>query len=175
MQSYTTPGGAKVAPNVNAVTQLMLRADAAPDHDALGYRDGAGFSYVSTAELLDNVREIAAGMVAWGVEKGDRVALYCGTRMEFTYFDYAIWAAGAATTTIYETSSPDQVGWIIKDSGSVLAIAETLTMAETVNAVAADLPDCRGVLAIDGGATVFKSLVHRSLQCFNALDDRRDS
>ena len=152
MQSYTTPGGTKVAPNVNAVSQLLLRADAAPDHDALSYRDGAGFSYISTSELLDTVREIAAGLVAWGVEKGDRVALYCGTRVEFTYFDYAIWAAGAATTTIYETSSADQVEWIIRDSGSVLAIAESLTMAETVNSVMDELPECRGVLAIDGGA-----------------------
>jgi len=152
MQSYTTPGGAKVAPNVNAVTQLMLRADAAPDHNALGYRDGVGFSYVSTSDVVANVREIAAGLVAWGVEKGDRVALYCGTRIEFTYFDYAIWAAGAATTTIYETSSPDQVSWIIRDSGSVLAVAESLSMAETVNSVSDELPDCRGVLAIDGGA-----------------------
>ena len=59
MQSYTTPGGAKVAPNVNAVSQLQLRADAAPDHDALGYRDGAGFSYISTSELLDTVRELS--------------------------------------------------------------------------------------------------------------------
>jgi len=152
MQSYTTPGGAKVAPNVNAVTQLMLRADAAPDHNALGYRDGVGFSYVSTSDVVANVREIAAGLDARGVEKGDRVALYCGTRIEFTYFDYAIWAAGAATTTIYETSSPDQVSWIIRDSGSVLAVAESLSMAETVNSVSDELPDCRGVLAIDGGA-----------------------
>lgn len=152
MQSYTTPGGVKVAPNVNAVSQMMLRADAAPDHRALAYRDGGGFAYVSTKELLDTVKEIAAGLVAWGVEKGDRVALYCGTRKEFTYFDYAIWAAGAATTTIYETSSADQVKWIVADSGSVLAIAETLEMADTVNSVMDELPDCRSVLAIEGGA-----------------------
>jgi long-chain acyl-CoA synthetase len=152
MQTYTTPGGAKVAPNVNAVSQLLLRADAAPDHKALAYRDGVGFSYVTTSEMADTVREIAAGLVAWGVEKGDRIALYCGTRVEFTYFDYAIWAAGAATTTIYETSSADQVRWIIADSESVLTIAESLTMADTVSSVMDELPNCRGVLAIDGGA-----------------------
>lgn len=150
MQTFTTPGAKPVAPNDNAVTQLRVRADSAPDAPALAFRDGAGFTTVTAANFFMTVREIAAGLVAWGVEPGDRVALYCGTRIEFTYFDYAIWAAGAATTTIYETSSADQVQWILSDSGSVLAIAETKDMAATAESVRAE--SCRGVVAIDDGA-----------------------
>lgn len=124
MQTYTTPGGVTVPPHDNVVKQLMVRADAAPNHVAMSYRDGDGFTGVSTAALWQTVQDIAAGLVALGVQRGDRVALHSSTRIEFTYFDYAIWAAGAATSTIYETSSADQVKWILQDSGAVALISE---------------------------------------------------
>ena len=79
MQTFTTPGGVQVPPNVNAVTHLKLRADAAPDHPALAYRDGDSFTTVSSAEFWATVREIAAGLIAAGVNQGDRVALFSGT------------------------------------------------------------------------------------------------
>ena len=152
MQTYTTPGGITVAPNVNVVQQLMVRADAAPDHAALSYRDGAAFVPVTTRELWETVQELAAGLVALGVQKGDRVALHSATRIEFTYFDYAIWAAGGATTTIYETSSPDQVKWIIQDSGAVALISENADTRASYDEVKGDLPECRNVFVIDEGA-----------------------
>jgi len=152
MQTYTTPGGITVAPNVNVVQQLMVRADAAPNHAALSYRDGDKFMPVTTREMWETVQELAAGLVALGVQKGDRVALHCATRIEFTYFDYAIWAAGAATTTIYETSSPDQVKWIIQDSGAVALISEGADTYASYDEVKGELPDCRNVFVIDDGA-----------------------
>jgi long-chain acyl-CoA synthetase len=152
MQTFTTPGGVQVAPNVNAVTHLKVRADAAPDHPALAYRDGDSFTTVSSAEFWATVREIAAGLIAAGVNQGDRVALFSGTRIEFTYFDYAIWAAGGATTTIYETSSADQVKWIISDSGSVVLISENDATTETYRSVADDLPNCKSIFSIEDGA-----------------------
>lgn len=124
MKTYTTPGAVGVEPEFNVVQQLLKRVESSPDHPALAYRDGDAFVDVSTSELWVIVRELAAGLVAAGVQKGDRVALHSGTRIEFTYFDYAIWAAGAATTTIYETSSAEQVRWILSDSGSVVLITE---------------------------------------------------
>jgi len=109
MKTFTTPGATSVDTQVNVVAQLLERVDKAPDHPALSYREGDSFVEVSTADMWRTVRDLAAGLVAAGVNKGDRVALHSGTRIEFTYFDYAIWAAGAATTTIYETSSVEQV------------------------------------------------------------------
>jgi len=152
MQTYTTPGGTTVAPNVNIVQQLMLRADAAPDHPALAYRDGDHFTTVSTSELWATVQELAAGLVASGIRKGDRVALHCGTRIEFTYLDYAIWAAGAATTTIYDTSSAEQVKWIISDSGSVALLSENAGTLATYDEVKGDLTGVQNVFVIDDGA-----------------------
>ena len=152
MQTYTPPDGPTVPPNVNAVQQLMVRADAAPDHPALAYRDGDRFTTVSTREFWETVRELAAGLVAAGVKPGDRVGLHCGTRIEFTYFDYAIWAAGAAATTIYETSSPEQVRWILSDSGAVALVSENAATMAAFEEVEKELHGVTRVFVIENGA-----------------------
>jgi long-chain acyl-CoA synthetase len=152
MKTYTSPGGVTVPPSVNAVQQLMVRADNQPDHPALSYRDGDEFVDVSTKEFWDTVVDLAAGLIAAGIKKGDRVALHCGTRIEFTYFDYAIWAAGAAVTTIYETSSPEQVKWILNDSGSKALVSENAATLAVYDEVSKDIPECRGVFVIEDGA-----------------------
>ncbi len=152
MKTYTTPGAAQVAEELNVVQQLIKRVEESPDHAALAYREGDRFVDVSTAEMWEMVRELAAGLVAAGVNQGDRVALHTGTRIEFTYFDYAIWAAGAATTTIYETSSAEQVEWILKDSGCVALISENADTLGAYEEVAENVSTCRSVFVIDDGA-----------------------
>jgi len=152
MQTYTTPGGVAVSRHVNVIEQLQARAHEAPEHPALAYRDGDRFVTVATKDFWETVTELAAGLVAAGIDKGDRVALHCSTRIEFTYFDYAIWAAGAATTTIYETSSAEQVAWIISDSGSVALVTENVDTLAVFDEVADGLKECRSVFVIDDGA-----------------------
>ena len=152
MQTYTTPGGTSVAPSVNAVQQLMVRADAAPDHPALAYRDGDHFTHVSTAEFWETVQELAAGLVAAGIKQGDRVGLHSSTRIEFTYFDYAIWAAGAATTTIYDTSSAEQILWILSDSESVALVTENDESLAVFEEVEDNLHGIKSVFVIENGA-----------------------
>ncbi len=80
---------------------------------------------VTAQEFLDEVFEVAKGIIAVGVESGDRVALLADTRYEWAVMDFAIWAAGAVTVPIYSSSSLSQVQWIIEDSGAVLAVTET--------------------------------------------------
>ena len=103
MKTFTTPGAASVDQEVNVVAQLLKRVEQAPDHPALSYRDGDAFVDVSTEDMWEMVRELAAGLVAAGIDKGDRVALHSGTRIEFTYFDYAIWAANRPACTARAT------------------------------------------------------------------------
>jgi long-chain acyl-CoA synthetase len=152
MKTYTSPGGVNVAPSVNAVQQLMVRADTQPEYPALMYRVGDEFVSVSTREFYDTVVDLAAGLIAAGISKGDRVALHSGTRIEFTYFDYAIWAAGAAVTTIYETSSPEQIKWILNDSGSKALVTENAATLEAYDEVSKEIAECRGVFVIEDGA-----------------------
>ena len=71
------------------------------------------------------MQALAKGLIAKGIAPGDRVALMSKTRYEWTLADYAIWCAGAVTVPIYETSSSEQVAWILGDSGAVAMIAES--------------------------------------------------
>ena len=152
MRTYTSPGEVPVEAGDNPISQLLEMADVQPDAAALAYEDGGRFVDVSTRAMADTVLELAAGLVALGVESGDRIALFSGTRMEFTLLDYAIWASGCATVTIYETSSAEQVQWIVGDSDSVVLVCETEAMKGIFDEVAASLPECRELLVIESGA-----------------------
>jgi long-chain acyl-CoA synthetase len=152
MQTFTSPGEVALDPTDNPIAQLLIAAEDHPNRPALAYKDGNGFVDVSFKEMAETVVELAAGLVALGVEPGDRISLFSSTRMEFTLLDYAIWAAGCATTTIYETSSAEQVEWIVGDSDSVVLICETSAMRELYEQVADSLPLCKKVLVIEEGA-----------------------
>ncbi len=107
---------------------------------------------VSANAFAAEVLEVARGLVASGVEVGDRVAIMSRTRYEWTLLDFAIWAAGAVPVPVYETSSPDQVQWILSDAGVSLAVVETAAHAEAVAAVRGELPELRDVVVLDEGA-----------------------
>jgi long-chain acyl-CoA synthetase len=152
MKTHTTPTTVHISDADNVVSALMSRADAAPTHAALAYREGEQYEGIETAAFAAEVREVAAGIVALGVEPGSRVALFCSTRWEFTLFDYAIWAAGCSAVTIYESSSAEQVEWIVGDSDARMLICETTAMKDLYESVAERLPDCADVLVISEDA-----------------------
>ena len=152
MQEFTSPGAAVIDAS-ETVTDGLWRAEREhPNRAALAYRDGDSFVDVSTKEFAEKVRRIAAGFIAAGIQPGDRICLFAPTRIEFTYFDYAIWAAGCATVTIYETSSSEQVEWIVKDSGAVAMVAASNALVEVFNERAGNLGTCEKVWSIDSGA-----------------------
>lgn len=72
--------------------------------------------------MAATVRRIAAGFIALGIPPKSRICIFSPTRFEFTLADYAIWAAGCVSVPIYETSSPDQVEWVVQDSGAVAIV-----------------------------------------------------
>jgi long-chain acyl-CoA synthetase len=72
-----------------------------------------GWSDITAAAFLDDVRGVAKGLLASGICTGDRVAIVAKTRYEWTLVDYAIWFAGAVTVPIYETSSAEQIEWVL--------------------------------------------------------------
>jgi len=79
---------------------------------------------LSVRDFHQSVTGIAKGLIAQGVQPGDRVALRSRTRPEWTLVDYAIWWAGAVTVPLYETSSSEHAAWVVADSGATLAIVE---------------------------------------------------
>lgn len=159
MREYRSGGAVKVAPSDNPITALLTRADTHPAVAALAYRDGNRFVDVTTREFVDTVRELAAGLIALGIEPGSRLGIFSATRIEFTYLQYAIWAAGCAAVTVYETSSAEQVKWIVGDSGSVGLFCEDSHLKGILDEVADALPECRHTFVIeDGGLEQLQAL-----------------
>ncbi len=105
---------------------------------------------VTCAEAAAEIRSAALGLIALGVQAGDRVSIFSATRYEWAILDQAILAVGGVTVPIYETSSAEQVRWVLQNSEAVLAFAETDAHAAMVTELTGELPALRRVLHIDG-------------------------
>ncbi|WP_440065241.1 AMP-dependent synthetase/ligase [Streptosporangium sp. OZ121] len=152
MREYSVPVLVDVPASANLTDTVFRRAEEEPDVVALRRKVGDDWTAVTAREFRDQVAGVAKGLIAAGVEPGDRVALMSRTRYEWTVIDYAIWTAGAVGVPIYESSSADQVAWIISDSGAKAVFAELESHEETIREDAAGLPGLRNIWRIDGGA-----------------------
>ncbi|MEJ1180252.1 AMP-dependent synthetase/ligase [Arthrobacter sp. R4] len=125
MREFSVPPLVVVPPETN-ITDLVLRQAAKPSNPSLFSRlDSAGaWQDVSAKDFLADVQALAKGLMASGVNAGDRVGIMSRTRYEWALVDFAIWFAGGVSVPIYETSSPSQVAWNLGDSGAVAAFGE---------------------------------------------------
>src|SRR4051795_12651951 len=152
VREFSVPATTEVGPD-EAIPDL-LAANVAEHGDEVGYRvhrDGQ-WRDVTWKEFGDQVAGVAKGLIASGVGPGDRVALQARTRYEWTVCDFAIWTAGAATVPVYETSSADQVSWILSDSGATAAFVERPEHAEAMEADHDQAPDLGPVWVLDDDA-----------------------
>ena len=115
----------------------------APHKVVFKRRSGERWLDVTCSEFLAEVHGVAKGLMAAGVGVGDRVGLMSKTRYEWTLIDFAIWTAGAVTVPIYETSSAEQVQWILGDSGAVACLVESPDHLAVVDEVRGDLRQAR--------------------------------
>ncbi|GIH59607.1 AMP-dependent synthetase/ligase [Microbispora siamensis] len=144
MREFSVPVLVDVPPSANCTDVVFQRGVDEPDAVVIRRKEGedpaAPWTPVTAAQFRDRVAAVAKGLIAAGIEPGDRVGLMSRTRYEWTVADYAIWAAGAVGVPIYETSSADQVKWILTDSGAKAAFVETAAHEETVREAVPDLP-----------------------------------
>lgn len=124
MREYGTDARFTVAGDESIVHTVFEHARRSPERVLFSRPVGQAWEDVTATQFADLVTGVAKGLVAAGVQPGDRVALLSPTRFEWTLFDFAIWAAGAVSVPIYDSSSPEQIAWIVEDSGAVLAIVE---------------------------------------------------
>ena len=123
-------------PSTGNLTNLVSdRARFEPTRVMLSRPLGEGWQKVTATEFDEEVRTTAKGLVASGIQIGDRVAIMARTRYEWTILDFAIWYAGAVVVPVYETSSAEQIDWILTDSEAVAIIVETPTHKESVDSV----------------------------------------
>ena len=135
------------APSVGHL--LRQRIADSPDAVAYSFPSGIAWDELTWDQLGGRVWALAAGLVDLGVEREDRVSLASTTRIEWVLGDYAIMAAGAATTTIYPTSISDDVAFIIDNSGSKVVIAEDAEQVGKLREVRDAVPAVTHVVVID--------------------------
>ncbi len=134
---------------------FLDRVAASPSHEAFRRRHAKGEWESSTwTQTAAAVTEIAAGLIALGVRPEDRVAIAAGTRLEWILADLGILCAGAATTTVYPTSSDEDVRYILSDSGSRVVIAEDAAQLTKITDCWDDLPDLTHVVLIESGSLI---------------------
>jgi long-chain acyl-CoA synthetase len=152
VQEISVPRQFPLDDEENLCDIVVGNAERRPHHVAFRRPVPSGWQDVTSAEFLGEVVATAKGLVALGVQAGDKVALMARTRYEWTLLDVAIWFTGGITVPVYETSSAEQVRWILSDSGAVAAVVETAAHRETVGQVRDGLSELREVLTIDDGA-----------------------
>jgi long-chain acyl-CoA synthetase len=135
MTEFFAPALEPAATAGNLTNLIAERAWFEPERIMVSRPLGDGWQAVNARELEAEVRATAKGLIASGVEIGDRVAIMARTRYEWTILDFAIWFAGGVPVPIYETSSAEQVDWILSDSHSVGIIVETPQLKDLVTPV----------------------------------------
>ncbi|MES9542725.1 AMP-binding protein [Actinomadura sp. NPDC000600] len=151
MREFSVPAMVEVPDSATLTDAPFTRAADEPGRIVLRRKSGDAWSAVTAAEFAAETAGVAKGLVAAGVEPGDRVCLLSRTRYEWTVLDYAIWAAGAISVPIYETSSAEQIEWIVGDSGAKAVFAETDAHLAAVAEVRDRLPELAHVWGIDAG------------------------
>ena len=152
MREFSVPPVATVGADANLTDPVWRNADEDPDLVQFSRLQGGAWTEVTAAQFRAEVVALAKGLIAAGVNSGDRVGLMSKTRYEWTLFDYAIWAAGGVVVPVYETSSAEQVEWILSDSGAVACVVEDDDHAATVASVKDRLPGLAEVWQISDGA-----------------------
>lgn len=152
MREFSVPAVASVPERANLADMVFDNAVRFPDAVSFSRRTDTGWEDVTAARFAIEVTAVAKGLVAAGINPGDRVALMSKTRYEWTLFDYAIWTVGAVTVPVYETSSAEQVRWICTDSAPAAIVVETDAHRRLVEDLRADLPKLRKIWQIERGA-----------------------
>ncbi|MEV0319701.1 AMP-dependent synthetase/ligase [Streptomyces sp. NPDC050658] len=151
MREFSLPALYEVPADGNLTDIVRRNAVQHPDVAVIGRKVNGSWQDVTAKTFLAEVRAAAKGLIASGVRPGDRVGLMSRTRYEWTLLDFAIWSAGAVTVPVYETSSAEQIQWILGDSGAVACVVESDAHTAAVDSVRDRLPDLVNVWQIERG------------------------
>jgi long-chain acyl-CoA synthetase len=141
----------------DAKTIADLLPVAVADHgqvDAVRYKDASGsWTSKTYVEVGETVRELALGLMALGIEKGDKVAILSNTRVEWTYFDFAALTAGATVVPIYQTNSAEECRYVLENSDARAVIVEDEEQIAKVREVRDQCPLLEHVIRIEGDSS----------------------
>ncbi|MEV5895062.1 AMP-dependent synthetase/ligase [Nonomuraea fuscirosea] len=151
MRVHAVPAPIIVAPDDQLADVVFADDRVNGDTVLFRRRSAGGWHPVTARRFAADVRSLAAGFLAAGIQPGDRVALLAATSYEWTLVDYALWTVAAVPVPIYETSSAEQVRWVLEDAGPIAVVAEHETHRRLVEEASEGLPGPPRVWQIDGG------------------------
>ena len=152
MAEYSTPPVVAADPDANATDLLVDRVRATPDVALFAVPDGEGWRDISAQTFYEQVIALAKGLVAAGIEPGEKIGFMAKTSYEWTLIDFATWFAGAVLVPIYDTSAPSQIQWNLTDSGATAAIFHTAEHFARFDEIRADVPQVTKVWQLEAGA-----------------------
>lgn len=169
MREFEAPASYTIPDDANNSDSVFRHAQESPNAVLFNVPAGNGtWRDVTATEFARTVTDVAKGLIASGIELGDRVAIMAPTRYEWAVLDFAIWAAGGCTVAIYDSSAAEQAKWILQDSGTKLLVIDNDKHRKVIEEITPDdLPDLRERLQIDQGAV--DDLIARGKD----LDDER--
>ncbi|WP_028477247.1 long-chain fatty acid--CoA ligase [Nocardia sp. CNY236] len=154
MREFEVPASYTIPDDANSSDTVFRHAEQSPDMVVFNVpNSGGGWRDVTAAEFAKTVTEVAKGLIASGLELGQRAAIMAPTRYEWTVLDFAIWAAGGCTVAIYDSSSAEQAEWILQDSTTTLLVVDNDRHRKVIDEIQPGaLPNLREILQIDQGA-----------------------
>ncbi|MGY2006707.1 AMP-dependent synthetase/ligase [Nocardia gipuzkoensis] len=174
MREFEVPASYTIPDDANNSDNVFRHAEQAPNAVLFNVPNGSGgWQDVTAAEFAKTVTGVAKGLIASGLDFGDRVAIMAPTRYEWAVLDFAIWAAGGCTVAIYDSSAAEQAKWILQDSATKLLILDSDKHRKVIDEIeTGSLPDLREILQIDKGA--LDELISRGADLDDqAVHDRR--
>ncbi|PRY34020.1 AMP-dependent synthetase/ligase [Umezawaea tangerina] len=150
MREFSVPATSPVAAEENLTDMVWANAERFGNAVSFRRRVDGTWVDVTARDFAAQVLAVAKGLIAAGIGPGDRIGLLSKTRYEWSLLDFAIWSVGGVTVPIYETSSAEQVEWILSDSAAKAVFIETAAHRGTVDGVVDRLPEVRHVWQIDG-------------------------
>jgi long-chain acyl-CoA synthetase len=134
-----------------SIAQLLAhRVQETPDREAFRYPVGEDWRSMTWRQSYERVKAIAAGLLALGLEREQRVGILSNTRVEWLLCDLGILTAGGATTTVYPSSTPEDCAFILSDSQTRYVFVEDNTQVAKLRAHKAEIPTVQKLILLDG-------------------------
>ena len=175
MTTTDAEGPAKPARTTSrTLATLALEAAATYKGTALRYPEGDAWRELSYAELGGAAREVAKGLIALGVQPGDRVAILSNTRSEWTIADIGAMCAGAVVVPVYQTNSPDECLYVLDHSGAMTILCEDSHQVGKLAEIRDELPALRHVIRFEGESEGAMTLAELRAKGADVSDEQLD-
>src|SRR4051794_20236050 len=150
MESSTAAAPAVRYTGSRTIADMMsAAAERYRDRVMVRYKARGEWRDVCYREVGEIVSEIGRGLLYLGLEPGDRVALLCRTRPEWTFVDFAISSVGGIVVPIYPTNSPEECAWVVGNSEARAIVCEDADQVAKILAVRDRLPALETIVVID--------------------------